>query len=535
VGDPTRLRQILINLTGNAIKFTKAGNVSVQAERLPARDESILIRFSVSDTGIGIPTEKQEQIFEAFSQADSSTTREFGGTGLGLSISARLIQLMHGQIQLESEPGKGSTFSFALPFSVGTVAATSPSVAVHAAMLGKKVLVVDDNEINRNLLMHILSQWGLQPACAANGSQALEIFEKARGTGAPFSLVLLDHAMPEMDGYEVARRIRLLAKKDRPGIIILSSAPSLSDPHHLKKLEIDGTLFKPLRRHALFDAIRQSLKLPADSVPAPHVRNDGGKCARGLRLLLVEDNAVNQKLALRLLEKMGHQVSCALNGREAVNAFNFATFDLILMDIQMPVMSGVEATQKIREAEQKTSGHVPIIAMTAHAMAGDEEKYLFAGMDGYVSKPVRPGFLRAEIDRLAGAGNNSASHPTQKEGKKMPNGIIDINELLARVENDRDLMRDLLQIFKEEFPQHLEALRKAVNSLDAETVAAEAHSMKGMLSNLAAGSAAAAAARIEKLGRNRAVSEFHEAFESLDRIGKELLLQLDVSMAEVCG
>ena len=534
VGDPTRLRQILINLAGNAIKFTKVGNISVQAERIPSANELILIRFTVSDTGIGVPKGKQQQIFEAFSQADSSTTREFGGTGLGLSISTRLIQLMKGRIELESKPGKGSTFSFTLPFSRGTVAEPSTPPQAHLAMLSKKVLVVDDNEINRNLLMHLLPQWGLQPACAANGLQALEEFEKSKEIGEPFSLVLLDYTMPGMDGYEVARRIRLVAKKGHVSIIILSSGPTLSDPHHAKKLGIDRTLFKPLRRNVLFDAIRQSLNLPAGLAPVPQIKNDA-KHANGLRLLLVEDNAVNQKLALRLLEKMGHHVSCVLNGREAVNAFKSATFDLILMDIQMPVMGGVEATQKIREAEQETSGHVPIIAMTAHAMAGDAEKYLSAGMDGYVSKPVRAGFLRAEIDRLAGARTINTSRPAPKGEKHMPNGIMDINELLARVENDRELMRDLLQIFKDEFPSHLEALRHAVNSLDSEMVASEAHSMKGMLSNLAAGSAAATAARIEQLGRNRAVSEFQEAFETFEKISKELLLQLDVSMTEVCG
>jgi two-component system sensor histidine kinase/response regulator len=530
MGDPTRLRQILINLAGNAIKFTKDGEVSVLAQRLPSKEGFITIRFSVSDTGIGIPKEKQQQIFDAFSQADSSTTREFGGTGLGLSISTRLIQMMNGEIGLESAPGKGSTFTFTVPFLIGTAVAPALPALTHPEMLNQRVLIVDDNEINRNLLMHVLPPWGLQPACALDGTEALELFRKSVEGGVPFSVVLLDLNMPGMDGYEVSEGIRLLAKKEQPAIILLSSAPSLADPDHLKKLGIERHLIKPLRRATLYEAIRHGLKLPAPSQKTPNPGNEPRKTHR-LRLLLVEDNHVNQKLALRLLEKMGHQVTLAINGRDAIDLLQPDSFDLVLMDIQMPVMGGVEATQKIRDAERKTGGHIPIIAMTAHAMAGDAEKYLSAGMDGYVSKPVRPGFLRAAIDRLARPAHGEIRNPAQEEEKYMPNAIIDLNELLARVENDRGLMRDLLLIFKEEFPRHLQALHDAVDSMDGEKVAAVAHALKGMLSNLAAG----AAARLEQLGRNREVSEFREACASFENISKELLLELDTCMAEVCG
>jgi two-component system sensor histidine kinase/response regulator len=534
MGDPTRLRQILINLAGNAIKFTKEGEVSVRAQRLPSKEGFIPIRFSVSDTGMGIPKEKQQQIFDAFSQADSSTTREFGGTGLGLSISSRLIQLMRGEIGLESTPGKGSTFTFTVPFLIGTAAAPALLAVAPPAMVNKRVLIADDNEVNRILLMQVLPQWGLQPACAVNGREALEIFRKSVEEGAPFSVVLLDQNMPGMDGYKVSEGIRLLAKNEQPAIVILSSAPSLADPDRLKKLGIERHLIKPLRRAALYEAICHGLKLPAPSEKTPITGNDLGKTSE-LRLLLVEDNRVNQKLALRLLEKMGHQVTLAINGQEAIELLQPDSFDLVLMDIQMPVMGGVEATQKIRDAERKTGRHVPIIAMTAHAMSGDAEKYLSAGMDGYISKPVRAGFLRAEIERLARPAHAETRGPTREREKYMPTAIIDLTELLARVENDRELMRDLLLIFKEEFPRHLQALRDAVDSMDGEKVAAVAHSLKGMLSNLAAGPAAAAAARLEQLGRNREVSDFREACASFENISKELLLQLDTCMAEVCG
>src|SRR6266478_2562320 len=533
-GDPTRLRQILINLAGNAIKFTKEGEVSVRAERLQSTGGFISIRFSVSDTGMGIPKDKQQQIFDAFSQADSSTTREFGGTGLGLSISTRLIRLMKGEIELESTPDKGSTFTFTVPFLAGTAAASPLPLTVHSGMENERVLVVDDNEINRILLMNILPQWGLLTACAASGLEALELFRKSIEEGTPFSVVLLDQSMPGMDGYEVAERIRRFAKKDQPVIVILSSAPGSVEAARLKKLGIERSLNKPLRRATLLEAIRHGLKLPAPSEKTP-VPTAQMEKARGLRLLLVEDNRVNQKLALRLLEKMGHQVTLATNGREALELLKPNSFDLVLMDIQMPVMGGVEATQEIRDTERQSGGHIPIIAMTAHAMTGDAEKYLSIGMDGYVSKPVRAGFLSAEIDRLARPALAKNPRPTQKGEKYMSTAIIDFAELLARVENDRELMRDLLLIFKEEFPRHLQALRLAVDSLDAERVAAEAHTLKGLLCNLAAGRAAAAAARLEELGRSREVSEFREACDSFENMGKELLLQLDVCMVEVYG
>src|SRR5712692_7929298 len=534
LGDPTRLRQILINLVGNAIKFTKEGEVSVRAQRLQSKDGFIRIRFSVSDTGMGIPKDKQQQIFDAFSQADSSTTREFGGTGLGLSISARLIQLMKGEIELESTPGKGSSFTFNVPFLIGTAAAHVLPLAAHPATENERALVVDDNEINRILLMRVLPQWGLHTTSAANGVEALELFRRSMEEGTPFSVVLLDQNMPGMDGYEVAERIRRFAKKDQPMIVILSSAPGSVDAARLKKLGIERSLIKPLRRATLLEAIRHGLKLPTPSEKTPAHGAEMGK-ASGLRVLLVEDNRVNQKLALRLLEKMGHQVTLAINGSEAIELLKPNSFDLVLMDIQMPVMGGVEATQKIRDAERESGGHIPIVAMTAHAMAGDAEKYLSNGMDGYVSKPVRAGFLRAEIDRLARPALADTPRPTHKGEKHMPNATIDLPELLARVENDRELMRELLLIFKEEFPRHLQALRQAVDSLDGERVAAEAHTLKGMLSNLAASPAAGAAARLEQLGRSREVSEFREACASFENISKELLLQLDACMVEVCG
>jgi two-component system sensor histidine kinase/response regulator len=534
MGDPTRLRQILINLAGNAIKFTKKGEVSVRAERLPSEDADIVIRFTVSDTGIGIPKEKHQLIFDAFSQADSSTTRDFGGTGLGLSISARLIQLMNGEIGLESSPGKGSTFTFTVRFTIGRATESTPSAVPHREIVSKQVLVVDDNEINRHLLMRLLPEWGLEPVCAENGFDALVVFEKSRKEGKPFPLILLDQDMPRMDGYEVAERIRQTAPREQVAIVFLTSAPSSADQNRDNRLGIERRLTKPLRRASLQEAVFQALGVPApaEKERLPQVEKNGGQ---GLRLLLAEDNLVNQRLATRLLEKMGHHVTHVVNGQEAIETFRRKPFDLVLMDIQMPVMGGMEATRKIREEEQRTGTHTPIIAITAHAMAGDADKYLQIGMDGYVSKPIRIDSLRAEIDRLAKRIKPRKEQTMKQTERDSHNLTFDPAELLARVDNDRELLRDLLLIFKDEFPRHLLALREAVEAKDGKCVAAVAHTMKGMLSNLAATQAAATAARLEQMGRQEEASGYPEAFAVFESDAMQLLPQLDACMAEVCG
>ena len=532
MGDPTRLRQILINLAGNAIKFTKAGEVSVRAERVPAKEEGIAIRFSVSDTGIGIPKEKHQLIFDAFSQADSSTTREFGGTGLGLSISARLIRLMNGELGLESAPGKGSDFTFMVRFGAGRMVESAPPATLHPEITNKKVLVVDDNEVNRRLLMRLLPEWGLEPVCAAHGFDALEIIEKSQKKAAPFALILLDQNMPGMDGYEVAGHIRQMTRGERIPIVILSSAPSSADQHRDKRLGIERRLTKPLRRAMLHEAVFQALGV---AVPSEKEKPHDTERGQGLRLLLAEDNSINQKLAIRLLEKMGHHVTLAVNGQEAIEMLRQKAFDLVLMDIQMPVIGGVEATRRIREEEHGTGAHTPIIAMTAHAMAGDAEKCLQNGMDGYVSKPIRMDSLRAEIGRLVNGTKPDKGRTVKLAERDSSSWTFDPGELLARVDNDRELLRDLLTIFKVEFPRHLAALREAVEARDGKRVAAVAHTMKGMLFNLAATQAATTAASLEQMGRQGKASGFQAAFAAFESDAMKLLPQLDACMAEVCG
>jgi PAS domain S-box-containing protein len=530
LGDPTRLRQILINLIGNAVKFTKEGEVNVRARRMPSQGDLVPIRFTVTDTGIGIPKEKHDQVFDAFSQADSSTTREFGGTGLGLSISMRLIRLMKGEIGLESTPGAGTTFTFTVPFGIGLALPQRAAAMAYPKIAMKKVLVVDDLEINRDLLTHVLSQWGLQAVSAASGLEALDLFKESLKQHAPFSALIVDQDMPGIPGLELAESIRATAGNGQPAIVLLSCAPSLTDPAHAKSLRIERIVYKPIRRATLHEAIRHSLKMPAlsEKTPAPGAEPEK---SRGLRVLLVEDNRVNQKLALRLLGKMGHQATLAANGQEALDCIQKSSFDLVLMDIQMPVMSGIEATRRIREEEKKTGGHIPIIALTAHAMAGDAEKYLSAGMDGYVSKPVGSEMLRAEINRLAKDPDYSEK-PHMK--KKNPSNLdFDEQELLARVDNDRELLNELLKIFREEFPRQLQTLREAVESGNGERVAASAHTLKGMLLNLAASQAAASAGRLEQLGRTGEASGFQHAFAAFERDATSLVPQLEACVEEV--
>lgn len=488
------------------------------------------IRFAVSDTGIGIAPEKHRQVFEAFSQADSSTTREYGGTGLGLSISARLVRLMGGEIGLESEPGKGSTFFFTLPLEPAADQRT-PQPQDSSAMLGKRVLVLDDNEVNRLLLARMLPQWGLEPTVLANGKSAIDEFKASLASGRPYSLLLLDQHMPEMDGYEVAAAIRNLPAKEPVTIFMLSSALSAADRARGAELGIARYLVKPLRRSMLHDAILQAFR-PSDpqrlaSSAAP------AATTRSLQILLVEDNRVNQELALRLLKKLGHRPILAVNGEKAIDLLRSHEFDLILMDIQMPVMGGVEATQQIRALERPGQPRHTIIAMTAHAMTGDAEKYLCCGMDGYISKPIRLELLAAEIDRCTGITTPRIGESMKPSGTDSHQKEIDLADLLVRVDNDRDLLRELLHIFKDDAPGHMENLRRAVVHHDVPGVASEAHTLKGMLSNLSCKNASATAASLEKLAREERTSDFAESFAGLEQQMKRLLREIENSLSGV--
>ena len=577
IGDAGRLRQILVNLTGNAIKFTETGEVVVAVEVESGTEESVLLHFSVRDTGIGIPADRQQKIFEAFSQADSSTTRKYGGTGLGLSISTRLVALMGGRIWIESEEGTGSVFHFTARMGIG--APLLPDRAPDIDLAGLPVLVVDDNATNRRILQEVLTQWGMVPTLADSGSEALTAMTRASESGTPFALVLLDAMMSEMDGWMLAEHIQGRPDLARTVLMMLSSAGQPGDPAHCRELGLAAYLTKPFKQSELLDLIVTTLDGRGDakgvsaSSPAAQVRHPalegkgfggegagdaprtllsetlpfeggvarlrGGKGSPSLRLLLAEDNAVNQRLAVRVLEKQGHSVAVAGNGKQAVAAWERAEtagtpFDLILMDIQMPEMDGFEATHLLRAREQETGNHIPVVAMTAHAMKGDRERCLEAGMDDYVSKPLQVEKLLAVIGRLAGThpgasadppetGGWGASDEEQRGGSPAPaspkplsspfrfgedaeeqggSGFpFDAAAALDRVDDDRELLIEILGLFREQAATSSGLIRDAVAGQDGPALERAAHSLKGAAANISAEPVREASLHLEQAGR----------------------------------
>jgi two-component system sensor histidine kinase/response regulator len=410
IGDVYRLRQVIVNLVGNAIKFTEKGEVVVTVRALGRSADPVTIEFAVRDTGIGISSGAAERLFRPFEQAESSTTRKYGGTGLGLAISRQLVELMGGHIRLESTPGVGSTFIFTTEFKRG---APRPSpVAEDAAQVfaGKTALVVDDNETNRRIVTAMLGNWGLHSVEADSASAALAMLDRMSSAGSPVTLVLTDLHMPEMDGFQLTEAIRSAARYRDLLVMLLTSSGSAGDNARAAELRVAARLLKPVKQSLLLDNLMRVMAGPTRLDP---VRTEGGGSptakARPLRILLAEDNAVNQKFAVRLLSAVGHDVVVAPNGRDAVERWSAEPFDLVLMDLQMPEMDGLDATREIRAGEAGSSRHVPIIAMTANAMAGDRETCLDAGMDGYVAKPVKKDVLLAEMARvLKGAADGTS-------------------------------------------------------------------------------------------------------------------------------
>jgi signal transduction histidine kinase/DNA-binding response OmpR family regulator len=395
VGDPTRIRQVILNLVGNSIKFTDSGEVALSVQAVSVAEDGVSLRFEVADTGIGIPADKQRTIFDAFSQADGSTTRRYGGTGLGLTICARLVSLMGGTIQIDSVPGRGSRFYFVLKLGVATTAVQQVRVQP-AALRGVPVLAVDDCEANLAILTKMLTSGGMDVHCVASSREALNELRTAAADGRPYRLLLSDVHLPEMDGFELVEAVRKESGFPPPDILLLTSAGQRGDAARCRELGVASYLTKPVARAELQDTICRTLGASAGPERRRADAQAEPSAGRSLHILLAEDNAVNQRVAIRLLEKEGHVVTPVVNGLEAVSAVRTGGFDLVLMDVQMPEVDGLEATRRIRAAGQ----HVPIIAMTAHAMKGDEDRCLAAGMDGYVSKPVSAVRLREAIEGL---------------------------------------------------------------------------------------------------------------------------------------
>ena len=532
VGDPGRLRQVLTNLVGNAIKFTTRGEIVVSAARDESGDDGSVLHFSVSDTGIGIPKDKHGLIFDAFSQADGSTTRKFGGTGLGLAISRQIVELMGGRLWVESEAGKGSTFHFTtrVGLSVESAGVSGPDPDLQ----GLSVLVVDDNRTNRRILVAMLQGWGLQAEAVSDGGAALDALRRAASRGRPSTVALLDCQMPGMDGFMLAEAIR----KD-PGLrdtemILLTSSGQRGDSARCREVGFAGYLLKPVAAVDLLDALRAVISRrsgPAQTKPlvTRHSLRERRRCAH---ILLAEDNPINRMVAEKFLEKRGHTVVSVGNGREALAAVIKESFDILLMDVQMPEMDGYEATAAIRAYEQTRRRRTPIIALTAHAMKGDRERCLAAGMDGYVSKPIAAEELLERIDNLLAAGPAETGTPPGPAAPVPPAAgvpVLDRAEALGRAGGDQALLAEILAIFRNDTPFISKAIERALAEGSCPPVAASAHRLKGSLGTLGAGASFAAAERLEEAaatGNLRLAREAWKVLRSeLDRLMPELAEQ----------
>ena len=529
IGDGGRLRQVLVNLVGNAVKFTERGEVLVTVEQAWRDGAEVGLRFAVADTGIGIPPERQSAIFSPFEQADGSMTRKYGGTGLGLSISCRLVEMMGGKIELESRVGEGSTFSFIARFGLRRVEEPGSGVAIPEEFRGLRVLIVDDHATNRRILRTMVAQWEMRPTTVEDGHTALLQLRRAATAGDPFRLVLFDAKMPEMDGFTFAERARPFEERARQGwspaelpIIMLSSAGVQGEAARYRELGMKY-LTKPVKQSELQRVIADAVSARASAVARPPSARPApappGPSPGRLRVLVAEDMPVNQLLAVRLLAKQGHEAVVVGDGRQALDALEGGGFDLVLMDVQMPVLDGLEAMRLLRERERRSGEHVSVIAMTAHAMRGDRERCMEGGFDDYVAKPMRSQGLADAIERClarsrppAPAGADAGARP-----KAVPAATtLDLALALEEVDGDEELLREIAQVFLEDHPRLMATLREAVAACDPERLHRAAHTLKGSVSNFAAREAVAVAQRLEAMGRDGLPSEAGPVLSELE-------------------
>ena len=512
VGDRGRLRQVMVNLVGNAIKFSSLGEVVVRIQMVPDSSPEVGLHFSVSDTGIGIPADKHALIFEPFAQADGSTTRNHGGTGLGLAICSRLVALMGGRVWLESSVGKGSTFHFTVSFKTTETQSIQRLPTPPTTLLQLPVLVVDDNETSRDILLEMIARWGMRPTGVESGRAALKAIFEAEEMGSGFQLAIIDSRMPEIDGFQLVQKIKQDTHLSAAIIMMVASGGERGKIEQSREMGVRACLTKPLRESNLLSAILTVLgPETCESSPNTIHRVDSLESSRTLRILVAEDNPVNQKVVLRMLEKMGHSTVLAHNGREALSQLQGGSFDLIFMDVQMPEVDGLTATWQIRESEKKTGFHIPIIAMTAHALLGDKERCLEAGMDGYLSKPVSNQTIAETIARLCRMEHEVREEPAAS-GLGGSSSIWDPAAALERLEGDEELLRELVQIFLTETPKQLASLAHAVETGDLEKIENTAHTLKSELGYLGLPAAAQKAGDLERMGHNRTLQPAADLF-----------------------
>lgn len=545
IGDPVRLRQLLTNLVSNALKFTESGEVVVRVKQV-STNETLQLHFSVSDTGIGIEPDQLKRLFQPFSQADASTTRRYGGTGLGLSICRQIVSLMGGRIWAESVSGGGSTFHFTAGFEVSSKGRTRRRHESQP-LVGTRILVVDDNDTNRMILDEVTRAKGMQPVLAASADDALSKLSTALDQNEPFQLLLTDMHMPDRDGYDLIESVRQDSRFDSLPIIILTSAHEPSDLARCLKLRVSEHLTKPVKQSELFEVLVRTLGIEEQLVKDGRLHLDGESQIRvpPQKILLVEDSRANQRVALAILNEHGHRVTVAENGRQALAILDEDDFDIVLMDVQMPEMDGYEATAEIRRQEQQTQRHQTILAMTAHAVSGDRERCLAAGMDDYLSKPIRREELFAALKRAATLtenGSAGAEPGTQRAALASPedensssvsindDAAIDMTRLLAQLNGSHTLVREITQSYIAETEEKLSGLADALAAGDSAAFRRHAHTIKGCMQVYGAEKARNMAQELEQMGANGDLSETERLLDQAEQEFRNILKQLQAWM-----
>jgi len=517
LGDPVRLRQIVLNLVGNAIKFTERGEVVMRVQPQSSDDGEVTCYFTVSDTGVGIDKEKQTAIFAPFSQGDTSTTRIYGGTGLGLTVSARLVEMLNGKIWVESEPGKGSIFHFTVRFGLQTATRAEPSAL---DFKGLRALVVEDHPVSRRIIVDTLRRWNVEAHEAESCKAATEFLERAKRAKAPCRLVLLDDTLPGVDSYELAAQIRKSPRLGVQAVIVLGSA--LRREADRLDSGVLSCVTKPAKQSELLDAVRSAFGISSRSGArrAPTESEPAQKIMPALEILLVEDNPVNRRLAQHVLEKEGYRVVAADNGAAALKTLERKHFDLVLMDVQMPRMDGIETTAAIRNREKVTGGYIPIVALTAHAMVGDRERCLKAGMDGYLIKPIQPAMLLEAVERLHLACRERSE---SAQAKKI---VLDRATLLDRVDGDMQLLGEITKLFLQECEPLMASAREAMKTGNAGRFAYDIHTLRGMFRNPSAAAAQEAAGKLEELDLVKNLEKVQAAYALLEQEAQALKAEL---------